>query len=73
MSESRKTIDSQLNACFARLSKPAQRALIEHKIFSESDLSRWSRHEVANMHGIGPAAFPILAQALAQAGLEFKA
>jgi hypothetical protein len=73
MSELKKTIDPQLNVCFAKLSKPAQRALIEHKIFSESDLSRWNRREIAKIHGIGPSAFPVLDQALAEAGLEFKA
>jgi hypothetical protein len=71
MSEPKKTVDPQLNACFAKLSKPAQRALIQHKIFSESDLSQWSRGEVAKMHGIGPAAFPVLDRAL-EAGLQFK-
>ena len=72
MSEPKKTIDPRLNACFAKLSKPAQRALVQHKIFSESDLSRWSRGEVAKMHGIGPVSFPVLDLALAEAGFEFK-
>jgi hypothetical protein len=72
MSEPRKTVDPRLNACFARLSKPAQRALIQHKIFSESDLSQWSRGDLAKLHGIGPASFPMLDRVLAEAGLKFK-
>ena len=73
MSEPKKTVDPQLNACFARLSKPAQRALLQHKIFSERDLSQWRRRDLARMHGIGPASFPMLDQVLAEAGLKFKA
>ena len=69
----KKTIDPRLAACFARLSKPAQRALMESGIFTERDLARWSRGEVAQMHGIGPSAFPVLERALADAGLRFKA
>ena len=72
MSEPKKTIDPRLNACFATLSKPAQRALLQHKIFAESDLSRWSRGEIAKLHGIGPASFPMLERVLAEAGLKFK-
>jgi hypothetical protein len=46
---------------------------MEHKIFSESDLSRWSRGDIAKLLGIGPSAFPVLDQALADAKVEFKA
>jgi len=73
MTKPKETIDPQLNACFAKLSKPAQRALIEQKIFSEADLSQWTRKDVSKLHGIGPSAFPVLDQALAEAELEFKA
>ena len=72
MSEPKKTVDPRLSASFAKLSKPTQRALLQHKIFSESDLAPWSRGEIAKMHGIGPASFPVLDRILAEAGLEFK-
>ncbi|HEY1741694.1 MAG TPA: hypothetical protein VGG18_00905 [Granulicella sp.] len=72
MSEPKKTIDPRLNACFAKFSKPAQRALLQHKIFSASDLAQWSRGELAKLHGIGPASFPMLERVLAEAGLKFK-
>lgn len=72
MTASKKTVDPRLNSCFSRLSKPAQRALIEHRIFSERDLSRWSREDVAKMHGIGPSAFPVFDLALDGVGLKFK-
>jgi hypothetical protein len=72
MTQPKNTVDPQLNACFAKLSKPAQRALLNHKIFSANDLSGWKRDDIAKLHGIGPAAFPILDHALAEAGLNFK-
>lgn len=73
MAGSKKTIDPRLSECFASLSKPAQRALIEHMIFSEANLSHWSRQDMAKLHGIGPSSFTVLDQALADAKLEFKA
>lgn len=73
MSALKKTVDPQLNASFAKLSKPAQRALLQYKIFSPSDLSQWTRGNLAKMHGIGPASFPALDQVLAEAGLKLKA
>jgi hypothetical protein len=65
--------DSTLSPSFARLSKPAQRALINARIFEVKDLARHSRAEVAELHGIGPSAFPVLESALAAAKLNFKA
>ncbi len=73
MTQPRKTVDPRLQACFAKLSKPAQRALINSNIFSANDLSGWKRGDVAKLHGIGPSALPILDQALAEAGQQFKA
>jgi hypothetical protein len=72
MSKPKQTIDPRLKACFAALSKPAQRALISNAIFSESDLAKWTLADIKKMHGIGPSAVPILNQALADAGLQFK-
>jgi len=64
---------SKLGAEFAKLSRPARRALINHGILSVSDLSRHSRADVAKFHGIGPSAFPILEAALKAKRLRFKA
>jgi hypothetical protein len=72
MAASKATIDPRLDSCFAKLSAPAQGALIEHHILSVADLAKWPRAEVKRMHGIGPSAFPVLEQALADAGLDFK-
>jgi len=68
----KKTVDPRLRACFAALAKPAQRALVENGIFTESELAQWSRKDVAQMHGIGPSAVPVLEQALRAARLGFK-
>ncbi len=66
-------IDPRLDVELANLSKPAQRALVSHSIFSARDLARFTRKDVAAMHGIGPSAFPILDATLKSAGLQFKA
>jgi hypothetical protein len=70
--KAKETVDPRLKACFAQLSKPAQRALISNGIFTEADLAGSTRSEVKKMHGIGPSAFPILERALEEAGLTFK-
>jgi hypothetical protein len=72
MSKPQQTIDPRLKACFAALSKPAQRALISNGIFSESDLAKWTFSDVKKMHGIGPSAVPILNRALVEARLKLK-
>jgi predicted flap endonuclease-1-like 5' DNA nuclease len=63
----------QLDPAFAKLAKPAQRALMGAGIFTPKDLAKHTRAEVAALHGIGPSAFPILESALREAGLTFKA
>jgi hypothetical protein len=63
---------SRLSPSLSKLSKPAQRALINHNFYSEEDLARRTRSDVATLHGIGPSAFPILENALSSAGLKFK-
>ena len=72
MTKIKETVDPRLKPCFAQLSKPAQRALISHEIFSEAALAATTRSEIEKMHGIGPSAFPILDRALTDAGLMFK-
>lgn len=63
---------SRLCPSFSKLSKPAQRALLNHEIYTEEDLARWTRTDLAKLHGIGPSSFPILENALSSAGLKFK-
>lgn len=62
---------SRLDSAFAKLSKPAQRALIGAGIFTPRDLARRTRAEVAALHGVGRSAFPVLEQALKNAALDF--
>ncbi len=63
---------SKLDAAFAKLSKPAQRALINARIFTPKDLAKHTRAEVEALHGIGPSAFPVLEKALLEANLAFR-
>jgi len=63
---------STLSPVFDRLSRPAKRALINQGILTPGDLAAYSRAEVARLHGLGPSAFPVLAAALAAAGLAFR-
>lgn len=63
---------SRLDPIFARLSRPAKRALINAGIYSAKDLARRTRDEVAKLHGLGPSAFPILDSVLQANGLKFK-
>lgn len=51
---------SKLDAAFAKLAKPAQRALINAKIFTTRDLAQHGLEKVAALHGIGPASLPLL-------------
>lgn len=63
---------SGLSPDFQKLSKPAQRALLNNKIRTPKDLSRHSLDEIKSFHGLGPASFPILRAALKKHGLSFK-
>lgn len=63
--------DSGLSADFAKLSKPAQRALVYAGVQSVRDLARKTADEIAGLHGIGPSAMPQLRAAL-NARLQFR-
>jgi len=54
------------------LGKPAQRALVNRGIDTLRQLSKFTLHEILNLHGIGKSAIPILKQTLRSAGLSFK-
>ena len=58
---------SRLGPAFAKLGKPAQRALINAKIFTPADLKKWHMADVAKLHGIGPSSLPLLKAALRKA------
>ncbi|NUM56625.1 MAG: hypothetical protein HUU46_23595 [Candidatus Hydrogenedentes bacterium] len=63
---------SALSDDFARLAKPAKRALIKNDVLTVRDLARRTVDEVAAFHGIGPSAIPVLREALQRSGLSFK-
>lgn len=54
------------------LSAPAQRALISIGIISISELSKFTKNEIQELHGIGKTAIPILEKALTDNNLTFK-
>jgi predicted flap endonuclease-1-like 5' DNA nuclease len=56
-----------------KLSRPAQRALAAAGIVSFADLSKWTRKDVAALHGIGPKSLVELDPAMAVRGLGHKA
>jgi hypothetical protein len=64
---------SGLSADFAKLAKPAQRALLNNGICTPADLAKRAQKEVTAFHGIGPSALPILRQALRKHRLSFRA
>lgn len=60
------------NDFLSRFSAPARRALEQHGIFSEGDLTRFTEPEILDFHGIGKSSLPKLKEALISAGLHFK-
>ena len=64
--------EQKLSPAFQKLSKPAQRALMGAGIYTAKDLANHTRAQVAKLHGMGPASFPVLEAALKEAGLKFK-
>jgi hypothetical protein len=55
-----------------KLSKPAQRALVNAGITSLESLARHTRSEIAELHGMGPNALGKLEQAFSEKGLSWK-
>jgi hypothetical protein len=64
---------SRLSADFAKLAKPAQRALMNAGVLSARNLARRRAEEIAGLHGIGLSAMPLLRAALKKRRLKFKA
>jgi DNA-directed RNA polymerase alpha subunit len=54
------------------LSAPARRALENERIISLKILSRYTKQEIAKLHGIGKTSIPKLEEALKAEGLSFK-
>ncbi|MBJ3786867.1 DNA-directed RNA polymerase subunit alpha C-terminal domain-containing protein [Devosia sediminis] len=54
-----------------KLSRPAHRALEHAGIVTFADLTRWTRKDVADLHGIGPKSFIELDPAMAERGLGY--
>ncbi len=54
------------------ISAPARRTLERENITTLKALSKWSEEELLKLHGIGPAAIPILRQVLQKGGFSFK-
>lgn len=63
---------SGLSPEFAKLSKPAQRALVNRGILTPRQLSRLTKDEVLGLHGVGPSAVPVLQGVLKKYGLGFR-
>ena len=54
-----------------QVSKPAERALHQHGIFTLEELATKSFKEVQAYHGVGPKVLRVLEEALAANGLSF--
>lgn len=56
----------------AVLSAPARRALQNAGISTAAQLCKWSKKELLQLHGFGPASIPVLEKVLAKHGLLLK-
>lgn len=63
---------SPLSPAFARIGKPAQRALINNRIFTTNDLAKWRRDEIGSFHGVGPSVLAKLEEILGAEDLAFE-
>jgi len=62
----------QKSSPWSALPAPAQRALEKEKIRTLEQLSNWSKHELLDLHGLGPGSIPILQKILRTQGLKMK-
>jgi hypothetical protein len=63
---------TELKNDLPKLAKPAQRALANAGIGSLKQMSRFTRQQISELHGIGNNALVVLQKALEDAGLSFK-
>ena len=54
------------------LAAPARRALVDAGLTKVSQLSKWKRAAIADLHGMGPNALKKLNKALSDKGLTFR-
>lgn len=57
---------------FVKISAPAERALKNIGINSALNLSKFTRKEIMQLHGMGPSTLPKLDEVLRQNSLTFK-
>ncbi|RZT66751.1 hypothetical protein EV139_0878 [Leucobacter luti] len=55
-----------------RTSRPAESALRAVGVTDLVELAKWTRADLAALHGVGPKAIRILGEALSAAGLAFS-
>lgn len=56
----------------SKLGAPARRALERENILSLEELSKWTKKELLQLHGLGPSSIPKLENALNEIGLYLK-
>ena len=54
------------------MSGPSLRALDAAGVRSLSDVARWTKSDLARLHGMGPKALALLEQALEASGTSFR-
>ena len=54
------------------MSGPSLRALSVAGVRSMSDVARWTRADLAKLHGMGPKALDLLERALEESGSSFR-
>ena len=54
-----------------RIGRPASSALLEARVTTLADVAALGRRELLALHGVGPKAVRILAEALNERGLDF--
>lgn len=55
-----------------KLAAPAKRALASAGITCLDDISRFTKEEILNLHGVGKSAIVALGEALETSGMAFK-
>ena len=55
-----------------KISNPAKRGLASAGILVLEDLARFSKREVAALHGVGPTCMVLLDRKMAKAGYDYK-
>jgi hypothetical protein len=63
---------SQLSPELAKLSKPAQRALLSNGITCAADLAGWAERDLLALHGFGPASLPLIRKVLAEKNMALN-